>query len=451
MAGLFKEENENVYRKFIAQVRQAGFVRVVCVSREVDHFAALFSLLTILEKELIKHEVVWSAHSKGEERVFEVGIGEGCAIENGVVIGAWAEKCPKGVMVMHEGSLAQTVFALCKSLGHLTPDCLWSLCVSMYERTCREEETGWDTLIRKDLEKGQAEEEEFGSSEERENVCPEMRAPQGLHRDLYAEVGRLERDDKEKMSVQIINSVYFPFSRWSTLYEALINDFAIIEELGLFFRRKHTKHCLLENAEYLLNQFLARLGMPVAAAQKASLGSLVGPAQKIAQCSFNRRSVYFKNYQYNSGFSHIEAFYAICHLIKKQAFTEAVFAFRNIKFVSAENGLREYRRVVHDIKKCVERRKVLRVNGVGIVLIPKGVVSYGSDNEISLMKKVFVNVHMLCKARNPHKEIIMVAGVEEGRKCRVFYKEDGCVFWKDTEERLVNDCIRDLLEKLENE
>ncbi|KAI5189610.1 hypothetical protein NEMIN01_0563 [Nematocida minor] len=454
MIEVFNQGKESVYRQFIKKVRDIGFVRVVCISREIDHFAALFSVLTILEKELIKHEVVWERREKEERSVFEIGIGEGCEVRRGAVLSAAKEaRASKDVILLCGETLELAVFNLCKSIGHLTPDCLWSICVSTYGQTNRIEQAEWRSPIRKNVHEAVSEEEEEGheSYEEKENINTEETGHLEIYKEIVAEIGRLERDDEEKKSVLIKSGVYFPFSKWTTLYEALLNDFGVIEELGLFFQRKNTKHCLLENAEYLLNQFLAKLGVAVAAAQETSLNNLVGPIQKVAQRSFNKRHTYFKHYQYNLGFSHIEVFYSICALIKKGSFIEAVFAFRNIKYIDAKKGLLEYKKVVQNIKKSIERRKVLRVNGIGLVLIPKGAISFRSENETTLMKKVFVNVCLLCKTRNPHKEIIMTAYVEESKKYRVFFKNEEGVHWVETEEKTLNQCIKGVLERLVEE
>lgn len=452
MVEIFGQERENVYREFIKQAREAGFVRLICISREINYFAALFSVLTILEKELIKHEVIWKEDKKQTDSVFEIGIGENCAVKKGAVLSTKKEKLPKGVILLYGETLEIAVFNLCKSINHLTPDCLWSICVSMYGHAETQEPDAWCSPIRKESTVAESG-EDYSSSEEskKENDFLGEEEQSEVYRDIAAEIQRLERNDDEKKSVQIIHRVYFAFSQWCTLHEALLNDFGVIQELGLFFQRKNTKHCLLENAEYLLNKFLATLGVSVASAQETSLNNLVGPLQKIVQKSFKKRQIYFKHYQYNLGFSHIEVFYSICSLIKKGAFIEAAFAFRNIKFIDVNKGLYEYKKAVSYIKKAIERRKVLRVHGIGLVLIPKGVVSFHSSDEISLMKKVFVNVYSLCRARNPHKTIIMTAYMERDEKYRVFFKDEEGAAWEDTEEKRLNETIRSILDRLENE
>ncbi|KAI5159976.1 hypothetical protein NEAUS03_0759 [Nematocida ausubeli] len=450
MVEIFNQEKENVHRQFIARVRKAGFVRLVCISREIDHFAALFSLIVLLEREIIKHEVIWSETRSEKRKVFEIGIGEGCGIENGAVIGTQREKSSKNVMFLLGESLEAVMFDLCKNIGHMPPDCLWSICVSLHGHANNMEHPMWRSPIKNNRAEQKSEDEDSGY-EEIENRFPNHEQADDIQREVAAEVARLERDDDEKKSIQRLRGVYFPFSQWCTLYEALLQDFGVIEELGLFFQRKKTKHCLLENPEYLLNQFLARLGVSVAAAQETSLNNLVGPVQTVVQKSFNKREIYFKHYQYNLGFSHIEAFYTICHLIKTGSFTEAVFSFRNIKFMDVKKGLVEYAKIVQDVKKGVERRKVLKVDGMSMVLIPKGAVSFRSHNEITLMKKVFAGIYHLCRIKNPHKEVIMAAYVEDCRIYRVFFKENSEICWEDVQEKGLNNHIIGILTRLENE
>lgn len=445
------QEKENVYKLFVKKIREAGFVRLICLSREIGHFAGLFAVISILEKELIKHEVVWERREKEEEEeVFEIGIGAECRIKKGAVLCTQKEKGKKEVIFLCGETLEMAVFNLCKGVGHLTPDCLWSICVSIYGKADQIEEAEWRRPIRKGIEDEKSEEEEeYGSFEEKENLHLERTCMPDVYKEIEAEISRLEREDKEKRSVQIENSVYFPFGKWTTFYDAILNDFGVIEDLGLFFQKKNTKHCLLENAEYLLNQFLAKLGISISSAKEASMNNLIGPIQKTLQRSFNKRQTYFKHYQYNMGFTHIEVFYMLCYLIKKGQLIEAVFAFRNIKYIDEKKGLSEYKRVVQDIKKGVERRKVLRVNGVGVVLIPKQVISFQSKNELMLMKKVFANIYLLCKSRNPNKKIIMASYIEENMIYRMFFSINNKIQWIDTEEKTFNECVKGILQSME--
>ncbi|KAI5125605.1 hypothetical protein NEPAR04_0139 [Nematocida parisii] len=457
MVEVLNQEKESVYRQFIAKVRQAGFVRLVCISREIDHFAALFSLIVVLEREIIKHEVIWEDARSGKQAVFEIGIGQGCKVENGAVISTQKEKHTKNIMFLLGETLEEVIFNLCKSIGHMTPECLWSICVSMYGSLDKAEQMQWRHPIKNVLGDRKAKEEDLEETEDedfeqKENIYVEDGDFCGIKKEIAAEVSRLERDDDdEKKSIQQVKGIYFSFSQWCTLYEALLQDFGVIEELGLFFQRKNTKHCLLENPEYLLNQFLARLGVSVAAAQETSLNNLVGPVQEVIRRSFNKRQTYFKHYQYNLGFSHVEVFYSICHLIKNGAFTEAVFSFRNIKFIDVHKGLAEYNKVVHSVKKGIEKRRVLKVCGMSMVLIPKGAVVFMSKNEITLMKKVFGTIYYMCKEKNPHKEIIMAAYIENSRIFRVFFKEEDHIRWEDTEEKNLNNSIVGILTRLEEE
>ncbi|OAG29770.1 hypothetical protein NEDG_00903 [Nematocida displodere] len=443
-----KAENEKVgiYQEFMEGVRKAEFVRLLCLSREIEQFSALFVVVSILEKELIKYEVLWGAEEKKDgPDVFEILFGEGHTVARGAVFARTQAKTPQ-VLFLCEGTLSEVLFTLCKTTGNLTQTCLWSICVGMYASIARPELAVWKEFVREcrnEHESGNNENDENDENEpENEHRQAEQMPP--LHTDIKMEIERLGGQVAEKKKLEIKRCIYFPFGQWLTFYEALSSDACAIEELGLFFQRKNRNSPGQTGGEYLLNQFLARLGISIASAQSATIHNLVGAVQKIVQGAFSPRSAYFHHYDFNVPVSHVEGFFSISGLIRKKRYVEALFAFKEARYLNVSLGLQEYRRVVQMTKLGMYGRKVLRVGGYGVVLIPRGVIEFKSENEVSLMKEVFVNVFKLSVSRSPDKDVIMVVYVADLQRHRIIYKDHERIRWVDTTEQNIIAAVKEI-------
>ncbi|KAI5188537.1 hypothetical protein NECID01_0150 [Nematocida sp. AWRm77] len=387
-------------REFIKKVKQEKFVRILCTSREVEGFAALYVVQNILEKELVKYEVVWSLpeESSNDALLFEILIGEGCSIKKGAVITDKRREASKDVTVLCGETIEEVLLNLCKETGHLTSDMLWCICISGYQHS------GWRN---------------------RQTVCAEEEK-ENMHEEVLeykAAIDQFGQQKEEKKLLEIQNTVYFPFGKWTTLYEALSLDTSVIADLGLFYHSRHAKHSALENSEYFLNQFLARLGIPISEAKSTSADHLIGATGKIIEKSFLKRPVYVRYYDYNMGVSHIEAFFAICALIRKRKYAEAVFAFKNISYLSIPMGLQEYRKAAHSIKTGFLQRKAAKIQGESTTLIPKGVLRFKSSNELTLMEEVFLSIRKLSEKKYPYRKVVMVAYVEDIGAYKEFISE----------------------------
>ncbi|KAI5184820.1 hypothetical protein NEHOM01_0422 [Nematocida homosporus] len=456
MAELLENRGEKAYQSLLQQLHIVGFVRVLCLSREIECFAAVFMFLGLLEKQLVKYEVIWEANEGSETGDFEVLIGPGPKIKNGAIITDVPVKAGGGVIVINEERLERAMFKLGKYSGHLSSDLLWGICISLYADPERPERSLWSGCVRSSIgldesSEGRGEsEDELSESKGDVHELGGLRTGTPFIREIEVEIERLGQQQSEKRMIEITREIYFPFGQWLTLYESLSLDMGTIEDLGLFFRRKAHSSRALSQSEYALNQFLAKLGVSVAAAQSASVHNLVGPVQKIIQRAIQPRSVYVRHYEYNLRVSQVEAFFAICGLVRKKKYIEALFAFRDTKHLNTSLGQQVYRRMIQSIKDGFAQRKVLRHDELDVVLIPKGALTFKSMDEISIMKEVFVNICRLCRYKAPQKQTIMVAYAEEQSTYRVFYQTAEPIIWVDTKEERLLEQIKEVVQQLES-
>jgi len=406
-------EKGSVYRRFHEEILKSPFVRVVCTAREVKHFAALSVILFVLEKELKKHEVLWSPPPLAQQGFFEVLIGDGYEVSRGAVISEVPKKVSPQALLLYSPSVATLLHALCKELGYVSSETLWPICICTAGSSGRELDA--ERVIKRRRAGREPAEEEEETSRESEDFSDSDSAGgvTAQHQDICAEIEKFRKFHGDKERLELKKEIYFPFCRWATLYGALLNDLGVAKELELFNPKKKRRACVLDGSEYVLNQFLAQIGISVAAAQSASLGTLTGQIGEFVRRSFRRRRVYVKHYEHNVEVTHIEAYFSICSLIRRKKYVEAVFGLRDIKKLEIAEGMQEHRRMVEQVKRGAGRKKIVRVHGAEVVYVPKDVLVFRTLNEISVIKEVFSGIRGVVRRRHPEKEVVVSAYAEE--------------------------------------
>lgn len=441
MSGRASHPADNNYHRFIAEIRKVGFINVLAAVGSVEEFAALAIVVNILERELIRHEVTWrpahpdAAEPKISGDIFVIAIEKAAEIKRGVLIcdAKSLKSRPQGVLVLFEESLMATMYTLCRKTGHLGVENLWALCIGVCGNRGRYSLFEWNEVIREaELSEETSGEQEGESEEGRRPPREPMHSQEELFGRIKADIARLKsKQAMEHRAIEARSEVYFPFVSKLRFYDAIFADVGVAGELGLF-RAKGKKE---PEAELKLNQFLAKVGISIAAAKHSSFSNFSLATKKTVKCNFSPRTLFLRNYEYNVKITNIEAFFSVASLVGQGKYANALFALRNMKHADALQGAQAYLWIAALAKKAFLSRKVVKHRGgkpaeAGrIVVVPKAVLAFKTADCMMLARELFIKVSRLLCIHNRGKRarqgdrLILVALLEDAKQYVVLYRD----------------------------
>ncbi|KAI5172968.1 hypothetical protein NEFER03_1961 [Nematocida sp. LUAm3] len=429
---------QNVYQSLLQRVEQAEFVEITCFSREMKEFTILAALLEVFEKKMVKYEVIWNAQKeKASTAPFGVFVGfaEEYPLHTHAIITTHSIKAPSNMLLLQEETPEEIMFSLYKQTGHKCPAILWCICICIYATGGHERKERWNQIVRAYT----CEESSDDSSEH------EVRKKNDLFCEhLEIEIDRLGKQKIEKKEVEIQEHIFFPFCCCIPLYEALGLDLGVAEELGLYSKKNLKTHRALDPKEYLLNRFLARIGISLSVAKGSSLSSTTGAVQKIIAQSFLPRTVYYKHYEYNRLLSHVEAFFCIESLISNGDFTQALLAFKDQKHINMINGLSSYSKCSSMVQRALSRRRYTKIEEMETIIIPKHILSFHWTKEINLIREIFWGIHRICKQRHPYREVLVVVEDTEKKNYRILHASEGLT-WAEAKEEEISERMKEII------